>query len=236
MTTFQRRGFWRTSVNGNVHWVEAHEVDRDEWSRYVSPLGNPDLLRQVRAHIGATSHIVVPNAECPVCGAPVFFYRNEYGSKVFFDELGPPWPKHPCTISQTPESAGSREVALNAEDLRSQDEFEFIKNWSSQDSENEFERRYGTSRWDIAVLEKTHRIEGLTILAISTSKGYRYFLADDTSEVAMLPGQLIAFFRNWISYIEPKELKIVEFKLRRSGARSILNHIIGIEFLQNQPE
>lgn len=38
-----------------------------------------------------------PNATCPVCSEPVFFYKNEYGSAVFFDSLGPPWPKHPCT-------------------------------------------------------------------------------------------------------------------------------------------
>ena len=34
---------------------------------------------------------------CPYCGAKVFFYTDEYGSKVFFDELGPPWPKHSCS-------------------------------------------------------------------------------------------------------------------------------------------
>lgn len=40
---------------------------------------------------------VNPNARCPVCGEPVFFYQSPYGGRVFFDELGPPWPKHPCT-------------------------------------------------------------------------------------------------------------------------------------------
>ncbi|WP_091106580.1 DUF1707 domain-containing protein [Micromonospora citrea] len=40
---------------------------------------------------------ISPNASCPVCGAAVYFYANEHGSRVFFDELGPPWPKHPCT-------------------------------------------------------------------------------------------------------------------------------------------
>jgi hypothetical protein len=40
---------------------------------------------------------VNPNARCPVCGADVFFYRSPDGGAVFFDELGPPWPKHPCT-------------------------------------------------------------------------------------------------------------------------------------------
>jgi len=38
-----------------------------------------------------------PNAFCPVCGASVFFYASPFGGRVFFDELGPPWPKHPCT-------------------------------------------------------------------------------------------------------------------------------------------
>lgn len=40
---------------------------------------------------------VNPNARCPVCGKIVFFYQSEYGGRIFFDELGPPWPKHPCT-------------------------------------------------------------------------------------------------------------------------------------------
>lgn len=34
---------------------------------------------------------------CPVCGASVFFYANRHGSRVYFDELGHPWTKHPCT-------------------------------------------------------------------------------------------------------------------------------------------
>lgn len=38
-----------------------------------------------------------PNAHCPVCGEPVFFYESPFGGRVFFDELGPPWLKHPCT-------------------------------------------------------------------------------------------------------------------------------------------
>jgi hypothetical protein len=40
---------------------------------------------------------VNPNARCPVCGADVYFYQSPYGGRVFFDNLGPPWPKHPCT-------------------------------------------------------------------------------------------------------------------------------------------
>jgi hypothetical protein len=42
-----------------------------------------------------------PNAICPVCGAEVFFYRSPYNGRVFFDSLGPPWPKHSCTDSNS---------------------------------------------------------------------------------------------------------------------------------------
>lgn len=42
-----------------------------------------------------------PNAKCPVCGQPVYFVETLYGGRVFFDELGIPWPKHPCTDNPT---------------------------------------------------------------------------------------------------------------------------------------
>ncbi len=44
----------------------------------------------------SSSH-TTPNARCPVCSTKVFFYRSPDGGAVFFDDLGPPWPKHPCT-------------------------------------------------------------------------------------------------------------------------------------------
>jgi hypothetical protein len=51
-------------------------------------------------NVGRASSYTVPNARCPVCNAEVFYYCNEAGSSVFFDELGPPWPKHPCTTRE----------------------------------------------------------------------------------------------------------------------------------------
>jgi hypothetical protein len=36
-------------------------------------------------------------ANCPVCGADCFYYQSADGGRVFFDSLGSPWPKHPCT-------------------------------------------------------------------------------------------------------------------------------------------
>lgn len=57
----------------------------------------------------------IPNAKCPVCGEPVFFYRSPSNGRVFFDELGPPWPKHPCTIS--PYTAITPNAPVNSESI-----------------------------------------------------------------------------------------------------------------------
>lgn len=37
---------------------------------------------------------VNPNATCPRCGKSVYFYQSPSGGRVYFNELGPPWPKH----------------------------------------------------------------------------------------------------------------------------------------------
>jgi hypothetical protein len=59
--------------------------------------------KQTLNSYGASSYsrcFVNPNAVCPVCGQSVYFYSNSFGSRVFFDELGKPWTKHPCTDSE----------------------------------------------------------------------------------------------------------------------------------------
>jgi hypothetical protein len=55
-------------------------------------------------HLGVSSNFQSPIdsadkcchfTSCPKCGQSVFFIRHNGGS-VWVDELGPPWPKHPC--------------------------------------------------------------------------------------------------------------------------------------------
>jgi len=53
-----------------------------------------------------------PNARCNVCHAPVYFYQSPYGGRVFFDDLGPPWPKHPCGDSARTRQALMRSAVL----------------------------------------------------------------------------------------------------------------------------
>ncbi|RQH12679.1 hypothetical protein [Bradyrhizobium sp. RP6] len=68
-------------------------------ARLVSDLRRRDAMNLLKRESArsASGCYVNPNARCPVCNAGVYFYANEHGSRVFFDHLGPPWPKHPCT-------------------------------------------------------------------------------------------------------------------------------------------
>ena len=73
----------------------------------------------------SSSGTFVLNAKCPVCLQPVYYYQNRHGSKVFFDGLGHPWPKHPCTITKDMEikvasSQGSK-VDLSTYDIEKSD-------------------------------------------------------------------------------------------------------------------
>ena len=70
------------------------------WHRrvgYTAILERPTSAGWAKDSKGTVESYVNPNAHCPVCGAPVYFYRSPYDGRVFFDELGWPWPKHRCT-------------------------------------------------------------------------------------------------------------------------------------------
>ena len=69
-------------------------------------------FRGVPRILPAYESYVNPNAKCPVCRAAVFFYQSPDGGRVFFDELGPPWPEHPCTDwSSAPASLDPSSIA-----------------------------------------------------------------------------------------------------------------------------
>lgn len=98
---------------GTTYWVSGHTVDRDDWGgTYYAPPPPPPSPRPSPQPIarlisdGSRASFTVPNAICPVCGAQVFFYQNDFGSRVYFDDLGPPWPKHPCTDNEPVRTEG----------------------------------------------------------------------------------------------------------------------------------
>lgn len=125
MSTFRRRGHYRRGPNGQRIWVSGHTVTRSSSRRdtyhYRPPKSAPRPRVATRPQVSATkfprprsSRWAKPNARCPVCGAAVYFYSNEQGGRVFFDEIGPPWPKHPCTdnsyLARTARSQDHRRI------------------------------------------------------------------------------------------------------------------------------
>jgi hypothetical protein len=81
-------------------WCVNHgRMSRATKIRLLDDLRHGDAVSLLKRNLARSISgcYVNPNAKCPVCGDAVYFYANEHGSRVFFDDLGPPWPKHPCT-------------------------------------------------------------------------------------------------------------------------------------------
>lgn len=81
--------------HGGGGW-RAHAVTRT--AEYVPPGFE-------KANKGTVASYINPNATCPKCGASVWFYRSPYDGRVFFDDIGWPWPKHGCTDNPRPRAA-----------------------------------------------------------------------------------------------------------------------------------
>jgi hypothetical protein len=119
----------------------------------ASPVFDVASASQHLARSGASRSwaacFINPNASCPVCGERVFYYQNEYGSKVYFDDIPWPWPKHGCTDNlarasfvphwKSPTVRPSAEVIEIAEAART---IEF-------DPASRFRNRFGEDAWDI---------------------------------------------------------------------------------------
>lgn len=89
---------WNHPAGCTCGWGgEGHLGGGGNWGGLI----NEPILKynEKSVHLFSKSYdtYVNTNAKCPVCGASVYFYQSPYGGRVFFDDLGPPWPKHPCT-------------------------------------------------------------------------------------------------------------------------------------------
>lgn len=80
-------GVWYGGSSSNDGWL------------FNKPWTTRKLGRQPSTFDLLAANYTKPNVSCPVCGETVFYFRSRYGGRVYFDSLGPPWPKHPCTSS-----------------------------------------------------------------------------------------------------------------------------------------
>lgn len=87
-----RNGSWVSS-----HYRSGSDINNESASSTPSVICYSGIAKIEQNYYS----FVNPNATCPVCGKPVYFYQSEFDGRVFFDELGPPWSKHPCTDSSS---------------------------------------------------------------------------------------------------------------------------------------
>lgn len=94
---------------------------------------------------------VNPNANCPVCGQLVFFCQLENGGRVFFDELGPPWEKHPCTDNSTHKAVAAYTTTIIANK---------VHNKSLSFDSNEFPFRWQKEGWTPLSVSNAYIVHG----------------------------------------------------------------------------
>ena len=99
---------WGGMWHGNVPISHIGSDGNTRLDANESPVEAPSVDRLVVNR--KPESLTIPNARCPVCGASVFFYQNEYGSRIFFDSLGYDWPKHPCTDNSHYDSPASGKI------------------------------------------------------------------------------------------------------------------------------
>lgn len=251
MTSFDRSGFWRTSKNGNRHWVSGTTVHRDDWSRgsysysgYTGytppPIPAPpppprrDLFLEKYPEFIKSKRVaacfVNPNAKCPVCGESVFYYQNEHGSRVFFDELGPPWPKHRCTDSRlfAAPFVGA-ELGLTF-GIRSQPAVAEIMTWQKDrgtEFESEFTTKYGTSPWPLATVVqrmKSGKLVFVVAKLLKQGRAKKVYLSCKSLPKCCKKGFLIAVGKRKISFIDSATLDPIEVAIKRyRGAAPFLD-------------
>ena len=239
MTRFWRDGFWRTRL-GDTHWVSGHWVEREYWDygsyQKTQPSDYISRLRELRAARGATARYINPNANCPVCDAPVFYYQNEFGSRVFFDELGPPWPKHPCTDQgTTPSSTGSGPTLRDSTERALISELLTMSNLdqSNLDPRSNFKRRYGTNPWRPYQVKGRYPIQSRTLAVLEAADRDEVslkFVAVRRLPQTVTRDTFVFIHRGRLAYFDTSKMEPREFRLKTlRSASAFVKALVGDE-------
>lgn len=240
MAQYQRRGHYRQGKNGQRIWVSGHTVNRSSGSNYfrdpspnsrynsgystpTAPASTTTGAAFAKGRLPRSTRWVKANASCPVCGALVYFYSNEHGSRVYFDEVGPPWPKHPCTDTGSARSPGdsekNRRLAPRLYDIsvgrKNGSHSGFAAPPAFPNSRNSSEV---VGRFEPFTVKDAQFVDGNTRLGLQRLyRNYprkRYFAS---GEVNLTIGQLVFLGDGWISYFDEVRMKVIEIIVRRSA-------------------
>lgn len=229
MTVYERRGHWRTTAIGTTHWVSAHMVRRDHWDiqwlqgQFGSAIYRAsDFLRRSNVGRGAQGCFVNPNAKCPVCGVPVFFYQNSLGSRVYFDDLGPPWPKHPCTDNLLPRR-GIVHAPWKPITRRTKGEIREIIEEANKTGllRNKRFGEYTSMEWSLVLVEEVQRSGDLNTVSgchIESSEHQSIKFSCYSEQPLFEPGDFVSVRDREFSFFDKRTMTAITFN---SGERII---------------
>jgi hypothetical protein len=171
---------------------------------------NSSPARESRKPFGSVDSYVNPNAHCPVCAAKVYFYQRPFGGRVFFDDLGWPWPKHPCTDNR-------RSQTGSVTRLRSAAHKSFVS--KSGESLTLYELTDSAEHKDVISLEFKQIEQPLKVFRVSIEMALL-----KKSDVAMkdlrhAPAFVIRFRpdHRLIEFVSGRRREVVSLKISRGG-------------------
>lgn len=161
---------------------------------------------------------------CPVCGQWVYFYSNEFESRVYFDEVGPPWPKHPCTDNvQVQGTAGAHDsrgvtpviypIAMGRRML-SEGRLRPLPNSNLHVSCEAFvvEGAWQTERGTLIHLKRLYEKSAL--------KEW-----ETPARVSLKPGQVVFMQDGWLSYLDAGPINVIRFPVHRIRKESFFRRL-----------
>ena len=188
---------WNHSVNCTCRWGGTGHAGRRSsgdaamksyWRGYV-----PYITWHIDSYVN-------PNARCPVCGASVLYYCNEHGSSVFFDELGPPGPKHSCTDNE------KKYVAL------------VLEGATRKVVENNYQ--WMRDHWELHRVINTVNLDNTAFKLVLEKDGTEMDVFVSKSDLGI--SKYVDIFRNGIAVFFNKNLRIKKLSLLTPSAKPIL--------------
>lgn len=165
-----------------------------------------------------TANFVSPNATCPVCGAPVYYYQNEHGSRVYFDELGPPWSKHPCMDIPLPQVPSNiRRGQFVTPSARSTEERRALRQSNPNAAANPkgADQAARPASWQQAIiLARTEVLHSIHLeLEFLSAKGGTVFATCGSLPRCCKAGFVVSYRPGRISFVDTSTMRPVEIKL-----------------------
>jgi hypothetical protein len=197
---------YKTGSNGYSGRKQPDEIDHLSAETTVARSG---------ANRSYSACFVVPNAMCRYCGASVFYYENEHGSKVFFNELGWPWPKHSCPSNPHNSEFETSSKMLRGRTMENVLEIARAAQQIDFDPASKFRLAFGDSPWDLlSVVQVVSRGFDHFIKAqsISPHLDEPVFVTFVSAKITPVAGDFFGFKGEEVSLLEaatldPKRLK-----------------------------